>query len=76
MIQVLKSNLRMLMWFAVGLICVSLLAMGMPLIQLATTVTSPNHQASLHAYTPKNQPGTGYWSAGVTRDSTHLPDFD
>ncbi len=73
MIQLLKSNLRMLYWFAVGLICVFMFAFGLPLIQQASTATSPNPQ--VHAYTPKNRPGTQYWSAKVTRDSTHLPNF-
>ncbi|NMG18052.1 hypothetical protein DP116_00800 [Brasilonema bromeliae SPC951] len=75
MIQLLRDHLRTLIWFAVGLICVLLLALGLPLTQLASTAQNPNHQSSAHAYTPKNPPGTPYWSAGVTRDSNHLPNF-
>jgi len=75
MVQLLKSHLRKLIWFALGLICVLLFAIGLPLIQTYSMAISPNHQGSLHSYTPKNQPGTQYWSVGVTRDSNHLPDL-
>ncbi|MBP5972090.1 MAG: hypothetical protein KME49_02105 [Brasilonema octagenarum HA4186-MV1] len=74
MIQFLRGHLRILIWFTVGLVCVLLLALGLPFIQLATA-TNPNHQNSSHAYTPKNPKGTPYWSSGITRDSNHLPDL-
>jgi hypothetical protein len=71
MVQLLRGHLRTLIWFTVGFTCVLLLALGLPLMQPATKATSPN----FHAYTPKNPPGTPYWSVGVIRDANHLPDF-
>lgn len=61
----------MSIWFVAGLICVVLLAIASP--QLASVTSSFDHQGSLHAYTPKNQPGSLYWSEGISRDSNHLP---
>jgi len=65
----------MLIWFAVGFICVFLFALSLHLTESASMATDLNHQGSLHSYTPKNQPGTQYWSVGVSRDSNHLPDL-
>lgn len=77
MIQLLRSHLRTLIWFVVGLTCAFLFATGFPLTQLSATATSPNRYTSIHVSpSVKAKPGTRYWSVGVSKDPTHLaPNF-
>jgi hypothetical protein len=69
-----KSQLRTLLWFLVGLVCVAALAIGLPLVQSVADAASERFSPAIHAYTPANQSENFYWSAGVTKDPNHSPE--
>ncbi|MBW4585804.1 hypothetical protein G7B40_032805 [Aetokthonos hydrillicola Thurmond2011] len=51
MIQLLKSPLKIVVWFAAGLICV---AIAVPLIHKALKKSTESHQVSIHTLQQTN----------------------